>query len=236
MKKILVTALLSTLLAACSSTAPRSHLDQVMSFSSAYTVADTASFYWYSEKLLKPLSGADYVVEGSSGWYKTDYRWNDNGLSELIREGEQRKGSSRASRNKRVPYRVHVRFNQAGEAVYQQYRIDGKVYPLNSSQMAAYKEDAALLSSRVKASHKEGYTLIQGYWDGSDLKDCQHNPYAELSFTPPLPNDAIRAALAQPSFVAFSGAEKGKRIAVEKLILSDSLEHACVEKPQFLEE
>ncbi|MFA0372778.1 DUF1481 domain-containing protein, partial [Vibrio sp. 10N.222.54.F6] len=81
-------------------------------------------------KLTQPHTSADYVTMGDYGWYKTDYAWSEYVLREFVREGELRDDSLSL-----VPYRVHVRFNQSGEAVYQQYRLDGKVLPLQSVQL-----------------------------------------------------------------------------------------------------
>ncbi|MCV5838969.1 DUF1481 domain-containing protein, partial [Escherichia coli] len=71
---------------------------------------------------------------GDHGWYKSDYRWDEGELRELIRKGEQID-----AKQKLVPFQIHIRFNKDGEAIYQQYRVNRKVLPLQREQLDRYK-------------------------------------------------------------------------------------------------
>lgn len=120
--------LFSILILGCSSSQPTDVSDRYKSFTGGQSVGNSTSFYWYTEQLSLPYSAADFVTSGEYGWYKSDYRWREGVVREIIREGEQRESSKGL-----VSYKVHLRFNNSGEAVYQQYRLDGKSAPRSSS-------------------------------------------------------------------------------------------------------
>lgn len=63
-----------------------------------------------------------------------------------------------------VTYRIHVRFNKDGEAIYQQYRRNGKVLPVKKAQLENYQREASLLVERVKEQDSDGLELVQGHW------------------------------------------------------------------------
>ncbi|MFS1425578.1 DUF1481 domain-containing protein [Shewanella sp. 10N.286.48.B5] len=64
-----------------------------------------------------------------------------------------------------------MRFNQSGEAVYQQYRLDGKVLPLQSVQLDRFKQEAHLPPTLLRSKMMQGLELLQGYWNGKDVSD-----------------------------------------------------------------
>ncbi|WP_367989217.1 DUF1481 domain-containing protein [Vibrio sp. NTOU-M3] len=231
MKKILLPSLITSFLLGCSSTVPTSNLSQISQYSGGQNMGDAVSFYWFSESLGSPLASADYVASGDYGWYYTDYRWEENRVRELIREGEQAKG-----KRGMVPYRVHVRFNKEGEAVYQQYRVDGKVLPLNQEQLQRYVQEANATANVTKKQDKEGLELIQGYWDGANFETCSGQSYEKIEFNQTLPSFVVNRLSSIDSYVAFLGKTRTNKVIVEELLMLADDDHDCIEPPQLLEE
>ncbi len=139
MKKTLLVSLLVATLAGCSSS-PSPSLNQYSEYTGGQTLGDATSLYWYTERLTKPFSAADYVNMNDYGWYKSNYRWSGDTLREFVREGVQNEIESGS-----VNYRIHVRFNKDGEAIYQQYRRNGKVLPIKRAQLENYQREATYL-------------------------------------------------------------------------------------------
>lgn len=231
MKKLLAPSLIASLLIGCSSSVPTPNLDQFSDYTGGQSMGDATSLYWYTEKLSLPYTAADYVSAGDYGWYKTDYRWDEGSLRELIREGEQLKDNQFL-----VPYRIHVRFNKDGEAVYQQYRLDGRVLPLKSDKLAWLKQEAANISNVTKEQSRENLKLIQGYWDGSTFDTCAGKSYTEVEFNETLPSFVVNRLSTIDSYAAFLGTTRGNRIVVNELLMLADDSHDCMEPPSLIEE
>ncbi|EMK3316315.1 DUF1481 domain-containing protein [Vibrio vulnificus] len=230
MKKRLLSLTALLILAGCSS-APRPNLEQFTNFSGGQTMGDATSFYWVTDKLTGPHKASDYVFSGDYGWYQSEYRWDEGALRELIREGEQLD-----SKLGLVPYRIHVRFNVEGDAVYQQYRLNGKVLPIQQEQLQRYQYEADALVKETKQQSREGLELIQGYWDGETFETCSGEEYSKLEFNQTLPGFVVNRLASVDSYVAFLGKKSSRRLEVETLLLLDEDDRDCVEKPVLLEE
>ncbi len=122
-------------------------------------MGDATSLYWMTERLTRVSTAADYVTMGDYGSYQSDYRWDDGELRELIRKGKQLDAKQGL-----VPFQIHIRFNKDGDAVYQQYRVNGKVLPLQRDQLERYKQEANDVVTSIKKQSRDGQSLIQGYW------------------------------------------------------------------------
>lgn len=231
MKKLLAPSLIASLLIGCSSSVPTPNLDQYSDYTGGQTIGDATSLYWYTEKLSFPFTAADYVSAGDYGWYQTDYRWDEGQLRELIREGEQLKDNKAL-----VPYRIHVRFNKDGEAVYQQYRLDGRVLPLKSEKLAWLKQEALNISDVTKGQSRDGLALIQGYWDGSTFDTCSGKSYSEVEFNETLPSFVVNRLSTIDSYAAFLGTTRGNRIVASELLMLADDSHDCIERPSLIEE
>ncbi len=194
-------------------------------------MGDAASLYWFTDRLSIPLSAADYVVAGDYGWYQSQYRWEEGTVRELIREGEQLKGNQGL-----VPYKLHVRFNQQGEAVYQQYRLDGKVLPMKNAMLSQLLGEANNVATKTKKQHKDGLELIQGYWDGSEFETCSGEEYHKLAFNQSLPSFVVERLAGIDSFVAFVGSKEGDKLVIEDLLMLKDDNQSCIERPKLLEE
>ncbi|MCY9866171.1 DUF1481 domain-containing protein [Vibrio coralliirubri] len=230
-KAFLLVSLLSTFLIGCSSTSPRKNLEQFETHTGGQVMGDATSFYWVTNKLTQPHTSADYVTVGDYGWYQTDYAWSEGVLREFIREGEQRNSS-----NELVPYRVHVRFNKSGEAVYQQYRIDSKILPIQAKQLENYQKEARSVLETTMKQNDEGLRLVQGYWDGSSFKTCAGGEFDRIEFNQTLPSFVIDRLASVESYAAFLGSDSLGKMSVEELLMLAEDSHDCVVRPSLLKE
>lgn len=194
-------------------------------------MGDATSFYWVTDKLTSPYKASDYVFAGDYGWYQSDYRWDEGALRELIREGEQLDGKLGL-----VPYRIHVRFNLEGDAVYQQYRLNGKILPLQKEQLQRYQYEADALVNETKQQSREGLVLLQGYWDGDTFETCEGEEYTTIEFNKTLPSFVVNRLASVDSYVAFLGKKSPRRVEVDTLLLMDDDDRDCIERPVFIEE
>ncbi len=194
-------------------------------------MGDATSFYWATDRLTRIQSSADYVTAGEYGWYQSDYRWVEGKLREMIREGEQ----NDVERGM-LPYRVHIRFSKDGDAVYQQYRLDGRVLPLQREQLQRYQAEANSVAEKTKQQSKSGLSLIQGYWDGESFETCEGKDYQGLEFNQTLPSFVVNRLSAVDSYVAFLGTSRLGKLQVKELLLLADDDHDCVERPQLLED
>lgn len=231
MKNTLFAILVAGALAGCSSSAPQPNLDQFSDYTGGQTIGDSTSLYWYTERTTFPYSAGDYVSAGDYGWYQTDYRWSEGELRELIRQGEQLKDKQGL-----VPYRIHVRFNKLGEAVYQQYRFDGKVLPLKSEKLDWLKQEARNIPSLTKSQTSRGQRLIQGYWDGSTFDTCSGDSYERVEFNETLPSFVVNRLSTIDSYVAFIGSTRSDKVTVNELLMLADDSQDCIERPSLIEE
>ncbi len=230
MKKILLSAWACALLVGCSSGTPQPSLDQFSDFTGGRTMGDATSLYWYTERLTVPYTAADYVTAGDYGWFKSDYRWSEGELRELVRQGEQIKDNQEL-----VPYRIHVRFNKSGEAVYQQYRLDGRVLPLSSDKLAWLRQEAKDITTITKQQERDNYELIQGYWDGSSFESCRGNSYSSIEFNQTLPSFVVNRLSSVDNYVAFLGSTRGSKVTVKELLMLAEDSQDCMERPSLIE-
>ncbi|WP_373949087.1 DUF1481 domain-containing protein [Vibrio pomeroyi] len=230
-KAFLLVSLLSTFLIGCSSTSPRKNLEQFETHTGGQVMGDATSFYWVTNKLTQPHTSADYVTVGDYGWYQTDYAWSEGVLREFIREGEQRNSS-----NELVPYRVHVRFNKSGEAVYQQYRLNNKILPIQAKQLENYQKEAKSVLDTTMKQYDEGFRLIQGYWNGSSFETCSGGEFDSFEFNQTLPSFVIDRLASVESYAAFLGSDSLGKMSVEELLMLADDSHDCVTRPSLLKE
>tara|TARA_Y100001956_G_scaffold77191_1_gene87213 strand:- start:3002 stop:3697 length:696 start_codon:yes stop_codon:yes gene_type:complete len=231
MKKFLLSALLGSLLVGCSSGTPTPNLDQFSDYTGGRSMGDATSLYWYTERLSSSYTAADYVTAGDYGWYQTDYRWAEGELRELVREGEQL-----TDNQKLAPYRIHVRFNKEGDAVYQQYRLDGRVLPLSRDKLAWLRQEALDIVETTKQNDKDGLELIQGYWDGSTFETCGGNNYSMIEFNQTLPSFVVNRLSSVDNYIALLGSTRGSRVTVKELLMLAEDSQDCIERPSLIEE
>jgi hypothetical protein len=209
------------LLSACSISDPFSNIEMT-DYSTGENVANTTSFYWYTERQARAYRGSDYVRAASGQIYQTSYRWEEGHLRELIRSGQLNQ------KQNLVPFSLTLRFNEDGDPVYQDYRVDNQVIPLKLRQMKAYGEQAAQVAQHTKQRSQDGYALYQGIWDGKRFNACDGNIYRDLTFTQVLPSFLSQQLSQAPHYVAVAGSIDGKDIiATDLLVIADS-DHKCI--------
>ncbi|APX04820.1 peptidylprolyl isomerase [Vibrio campbellii] len=232
MKKHLLTSLLlsSLALVGCSSV-ETPNLDQFTNFSGGKIMGDATSLYWMTERLTRVSTAADYVTMGDYGSYQSDYRWDDGELRELIRKGKQLDAKQGL-----VPFQIHIRFNKDGDAVYQQYRVNGKVLPLQRDQLERYKQEANDVVTSIKKQSRDGQSLIQGYWDGETFETCKGREFTTLEFNQTLPKFVIDRLASVDSYIAFIGKESRNAATVDELLMLNDDDFDCVPRPKLISE
>ncbi|SEG50558.1 DUF1481 domain-containing protein [Vibrio hangzhouensis] len=228
MKKTLLLSLIAATVVGCSSS-PSPSLNQFSEYTGGQTLGDATSLYWYTERLTQPYSAADYVNMNDYGWYQSNYRWTGDTLREFVREGEQNDLESGS-----VKYRIHVRFNKDGEAIYQQYRRNGKVLPIRRAQLENYQREAGLLAERVKEQDNDGLELIQGHWDGETLETCNGIEFSKIKFEQSLPDFVVQRLAEVESYVAFLGSTRLTGARVEQLLMLADGSSDCIKRPQLI--
>jgi hypothetical protein len=229
-KSFFLTLLLSSgLLFGCSSTQPLSTVD-FEQYSGGERVGDVISLFWYTESQDLPHSASDFVQSDWDGWYQTSYRWQGKVLREIVREGTQRSGKGL------VPFHTHLRFGKNGEAVYQQYRVDGKVFPLTADALEHYKNQAIAIIGTVKKQDKQGTELIQGVWNGQQFETCSGHDYAKVEFNQTLPGFVIHRLASLDNYIAFLGYIRNNRVYVQEILILADDDHDCIDRPQLIEE
>lgn len=227
-KAFFIVPLLSSIILGCSSSSPRPNLDQFSNFSGGQVMGDATSFYWVTNKLTQPHTASDYVTVGDYGWYKSNYRWQDENLREFIRQGEQRN-----SENELVPYRIHIRFSKDNEAVYQQYRIGTRVLPVQSEQLQRYQKEADSVLKATYEQDSDGLELIQGYWDGRVFETCSGKEFSNLEFNQTLPSFVINRLSSVDSYAAFLGRKTLGKVSVEELLMLAEDSQDCITRPEL---
>ncbi|MGX9418692.1 DUF1481 domain-containing protein [Vibrio sp. RC27] len=214
----LPTLLISTVLIGCSSSDGLEK--QLRTYTGGSRMGDATSFFWYTENFSLPYEGSDYVTSTNDQWYQTHYRWLESNVSEIVREG------SVIVDDKLVPFSLNLRFNSKGEAVYQQYRVDRKVKPLQANALKAYLKQAEAIAETTKA--QRGLALIQGYWDGKQFETCSGEEYDKLEFNKTLPSFVIDRLANVDNYLAFMGSVKIGEAYIEELLMLADDGHDCV--------
>lgn len=194
-------------------------------------MGDATSLYWMTERLTRVSTAADYVTMGDYGSYQSDYRWDDGELRELIRKGEQLD-----AKQVLVPFQIHIRFNKDGDAVYQQYRVNRKVLPLQRDQLERYKQEANDVVTSIKKQSRDGQSLIQGYWDGETFETCKGREFTTLEFNQTLPKFVIDRLASVDSYIAFIGKESRNAATVDELLMLNDDDFDCVPRPKLISE
>lgn len=234
MKRILSTLLLSLFLFGCSSNPSDEQRIKSVTLTGGQIQGDATSFYWYTRRLQQSLNASDYVTMGDYGWYQTTYRWEKNILVEAVREGEMLDSTDGL-----IPYMMHVRYNGNGEAVYQRYRKNGRIFPLMPTQLAQFQDQSTYLIAKVEGLNKDDISLFQGEWDGETFNSCDGKQYSQLEFNQILPNFVVARLSGLDSFISFLGEEKNrdkKILKMSELLLLTDDSYKCVIRPELIEE
>ncbi len=229
MKNTLSLIVLTSLLLGCTSSPSINNNERFQSITGGQTLKGMASLYWYTEQLELPYSAADFVSFNDKSWYQSDYQWRGSAVREIIREGEKRASS------KLVPYKIHLRFSENEEAVYQQYRLDGKVLPMTQQEIASLQNQVTEIKNITKKQYRNNSRLIQGYWNAGVFSDCSGREYQNIKFHYTLPDSVVNQLSTQDSYTAFIGSGTTK-LVVKQLLLLKNQDYDCITRPVFIEE
>lgn len=229
MKKILSLCCVTLFLTACSGTNVRLLDTQTHSYSGGQRLGNTVSYFWYTENNSNPVEASDHVVSDKDGWYESNYRWGDAGIRDVRRDGQMMKDGQR------VPFSVHIRYNSDGEAVYQLYQVNGKVFPLSDVALTEYLQHGQEIATFTKQQDKQGLSLIQGFWDGERFETCDGNEYSSVEFAQTLPNFVVDRLSSIDNYLVLLGRIKNGRVYMSELLVLDDDGHECVEKPSLAE-
>ncbi len=193
-------------------------------------LGEAVGLYWYTEQVDFPYSAADFISSGDKSWYRSNYRWRGNVVREIIREGEKRVSS------KLVPYKIHLRFSENKEAVYQQYRLDGKVLPMVRQEIESLQNQAVVIQKVTKKQYRSGVQLIQGHWSEGQFSSCSGRRYQSVNFHHTLPDSVINQLSTKDNYTAFIGSGTTARLAVKELLLLKNQDYGCVKRPVLIED
>ncbi|WP_165312501.1 DUF1481 domain-containing protein [Vibrio ziniensis] len=228
MKKILLSLITTAMVVGCSSSAT-SNFSKQSHYSGGQRVSDTTHYYWFTESTSQSVSAADHVTSETNGWYETSYRWDEGNVREVVRKGEQLKAGEL------VPYTVHVRFNKDGEAVYQQYRVEKKILPLNEGQLERYVLEAESIGNMTKDQNKKGLELLQGFWDGTTFELCNGKDYTEVEFNNTLPSFVMSRLSSLDNYIGFLGKIRNNTVYIDELLILADDDYDCVERPNLID-
>lgn len=240
MQRIILSLLFLLLLAGCSSTLSwqdqisgklRGSVESVNLSGGAYD-GQMKSFYWFTRAMSKPQTASDFVELPDNAWYKTSYQWQDGTIKEIVREGEM------VQQNQALePFLVHIRFSAEGEAIYQRYRVNNQVLPLNQNDLNGYAQDARKLVETVERLNSQGLRLIQGVWDGQIFESCDGVQYKNVKFKEAsLPIMVKQRLNGLTSYAAFIGRsnKRTKTVTVENLLVLEKASHGCIQRPHLI--
>ncbi len=192
---------------------------------------NSKSFYWYTRTLSRPIDASDYVRFNNGSWYKTSYSWKSGVLRELVREGEKQ-----ASNSELKPYLIHIRFSAEGEAIYQRYRLDNKVLPLDQEDLSLYVNQSKVLMKTVDQQYQDKQQLVQGIWDGSVFETCQGKRFSHLTLSQgQLPAAVYERVKKLNSYVAFIGRVDSSKdsVFIDQLLSLEKASHGCIQRTQL---
>lgn len=240
MKRIFLPIVSLLLLAGCSSTL--SWQDQISrKFSGSVEAVNLSggaydgqmkSFYWFTRAMSKPQTASDFVELPDNAWYKTSYQWQDGTIKEIVREGEMLQSDQALK-----PFLVHIRFSTEGEAIYQRYRVNNQVLPLNQNDLNGYAQDASKLVETVENLNSQGLKLIQGVWDGQTFESCDGVQYKNVEFEEAsLPIMVKQRLNGLTSYAAFIGSsnKRSKTVTVENLLALEKVSHGCIQRSHLI--
>lgn len=210
------------LLAGCSSFSDANGSNSKQVLSGGERVGHDVHLFWVTQNKQTVTQAADYVVTGDGHGYKTTYQWTDGVVREVARQGESLKNGEV------VPFETLLRFDAHGDAIYQRYRVDGKVFPLSQQQTEQYQQQARDVLKVTTDEHKQGLELIQGYWNGQAFETCNGQQFASLTFNHTVADAIVERLESSKSYIAFVGQRSGDTVKMKTMLMLKESNHGCV--------
>lgn len=212
------------LLTACGRGEPPKPVTRV----TASVVGDHSAVYWLDSQQGRPISLSEHVWQGDYGEYRGEYVWRDGQLRALKREGEQ------LADNTRVPFSLHVRFDASGEPVFQRYRQDGAIIPLDSAALTRLYQESNQILDQVQSQIARNVSVLQGQRIGEYWVDCRGDRQRWV-FDDAIPPVVVSKLLQPGTFVIGAGNPGIGKDTIDALVLVRR-EKACLTRPQLLAE
>ncbi|MDD1783848.1 DUF1481 domain-containing protein [Enterovibrio sp. ZSDZ35] len=217
-------SLLVLALAGCSSTEA---IVPVKTTQTAAVQGDATSIYWLDEKQTFPETLSEIVLMGDHGQYQSEYRWRKGVVREIHRKGTVLDGGKLKEQS------ILIRYDSEGQAVYQQYRLDGDLLPIRSTELVKYYRQAEQSLANAKTLGKESQDFFQGYWKAGTFEECGSSSEKTLTFDTVLPDYLLQRLNPQRNFLAAVG-EVGRRSnTVNEVIMLGAGDTPCLVRPVF---
>ncbi|KXF80387.1 DUF1481 domain-containing protein [Enterovibrio coralii] len=217
-------SLLTIVLAGCSSTET---IVPVKTTQTAAVQGDATSIYWLDEKQTFPETLSEIVMMGDYGQYQSEYRWRKGIVREIHRTGTM------LDDGKLKPFSLLIRYDSEGQAVYQQYRLDGDLLPIRSTELVKYRRQAEQALESAKTLGKEGQDFFQGYWKAGTFEECGSDREKSLTFDTVLPDYLLQSLDQKSNYLAAIGSVGRRTNTVSDVIMLKGGDAACLARPTF---
>lgn len=220
---LLVSSLFFTL-AGCSSTETVQPPVQTVT---AAVQGDTTRIFWLDERQRFPETLTELVMLGDGTQYASEYRWRKGVVREIQREGNI------LVDGKMKPQSVLIRYDSEGQAVYQQYRLDGALLPIRGTELVRYYQQAEKALDTAQTLGQDNKSFFQGYWNQGVFEECGTGTVKTLKFSAELPDYILQRLRQEDNFIAAVGKVGGNTITAETIIVLDEGSVECFEKPKL---
>ncbi|CZF85304.1 hypothetical protein GCE9029_04934 [Grimontia celer] len=220
---LLVSSLILTL-AGCSST---EKIQPPVQTVTATVQGDATSIFWLDERQRFPETLSERVMMGDYGQYSSEYRWRKGVVREIQREGNILVDGELKQQS------VLIRYDSEGQAVYQQYRLDGALLPIRSTELVRYYKQAEKALETAQALGKNNKNFFQGYWNEGVFEECGSGDVKTLKFSAEFPDYILQRLRQEDNFIAAAGKVGRNTNTAETIIALDNDSADCFERPEF---
>lgn len=186
---------------------------------------DSTAIYWLDERQGFPDTLTSMVMMGDYGQYATEYRFRKGVVREIQREG------ALLVDNAVKPVSMLIRYDSEGQAVYQQYRVNGDLLPIRATEMVRYAREAEQALTTARELHDNKRDFFQGYWDHGLFTACGSDKEKTLKFDLMLPDELVTRLEQKETFLAASGEVGRNSNTVEQIIALEG--NGCIRRPMF---
>ncbi|WP_413113816.1 DUF1481 domain-containing protein [Thaumasiovibrio sp. DFM-14] len=165
-----ITGLIFTfLLVGCAQigTTPSTTITPIQKISSAHVLDDLSYLLWLEQRGQRPLRLRVQLLDQAEQRAEGLYLWREGLLREVEQQGHM-DGKL---------YHLVVRYDTAGDPVYQRYLLNDKVMPLKEIELHKLYQQASDALQLARSTTAEGYELWQGYWTSEGYVDCKGSRY-----------------------------------------------------------
>lgn len=212
----------------CSSTNNAKPLTQTIT---AEKKNEISHIYWLDEDKNKPVNLSQLTLKGNVITHKSEYRWVDGVIREILSDGKQRIDGQLKHQL------LKIRYDSQGIAVFQNYRLDGDLLPIKNDDLIAYYQQAQNVLAKTRELQKNQQDFFQGYLEKNTdssllLKTCQNNEEM-LTFNAKLPSPLMQHMLNKKHFIAAIGNTQKAPYQLENIILLEDSDANCIFRPKF---